>query len=115
MALVIRNNQSTTKQNKVLYSDFKTSFDFSNVKKDLVADFNEESVKTSIKNILLTNRGERFFNPSFGSDIRYMLFENFNPTTEQVTSELIKNPTYFELNIDNEVKVIASCMFFLLS
>ena len=91
MALVIRNNQSTTKQNKVLYSDFKTSFDFSNVKKDLVADFNEESVKTSIKNILLTNRGERFFNPSFGSDIRYMLFENFNPTTEQVTSELIKN------------------------
>lgn len=92
MALVIRNNNTSPQRSKnILYSDFKTSFKFSYVKRDLEQDVNEEAVKTSIKNILLTNRGERFFNPSFGSDIRSVLFENFTSATEQILSDLVKN------------------------
>lgn len=92
MALVIRNNNTSPQLSKnILYSDFKTSFKFSYVKRDLEQDVNEEAVKTSIKNILLTNRGERFFNPSFGSDIRSVLFENFTSATEQILSDLVKN------------------------
>jgi len=91
MALILRNSTNNTKRESVLYSDIKTSFSLYSVKNDLENIVNEDSVKTSIKNILLTNRGERFFNNTFGSDIRYSLFENFNSATEQVITELVRN------------------------
>jgi phage baseplate assembly protein W len=51
---------------------------------------NEESIKVSIKNLLLTNRGDRLFNNTLGSDIRSMLFELHGTATEQVLKDLIK-------------------------
>ena len=35
-----------------------------------------EQTKANMINYLLTNRGERVFNPSFGADLRALLFEN---------------------------------------
>ena len=91
MALVIKKAKSTPQTARpVTYSDFYTNFDLELVKKDLLSYKNEDSVKRSIRNILLTDKGERFFNPTFGSDIRKMLFENFSPSTEQVVADLIK-------------------------
>ncbi|NDB29850.1 baseplate wedge subunit [archaeon] len=91
MALVVRTSKSTPRFVKpVLYSDVYSNLDIELVKNDLLKLENEESVKNSIKNILLTDRGERFFNPTFGSDIRRMLFENFTPATEQILKDLIK-------------------------
>jgi phage baseplate assembly protein W len=40
--------------------------------------------------LLLTRRGERFFNPSLGSDIEYILFENASPAMEKVLEDLIR-------------------------
>ena len=91
MALVIKKAKSTPQTSRpVTYSDFYSNFDLELVKKDLLSYKNEDSVKRSIRNILLTDKGERFFNPTFGSDIRKMLFENFSPSTEQVIADLIK-------------------------
>ena len=91
MAIVVRKTKTTPQAAKPLvYSDFYSNFDLELVKKDLLSYKNEDSVKRSIRNILLTDRGERFFNPTFGSDIRKMLFENFSPSTEQVVADLIK-------------------------
>ena len=91
MAIVVRKTKTTPQTAKPLvYSDFYSNFDLELVKKDLLSYKNEDSVKRSIRNILLTDRGERFFNPTFGSDIRKMLFENFSPATEQVVADLIK-------------------------
>lgn len=91
MALVIKKAKSTPQTARpVTYSDFYSNFDLELVKKDLLSYKNEDSVKRSIRNILLTDKGERFFNPTFGSDIRKMLFENFSPSTEQVVADLIK-------------------------
>ena len=91
MAIVVRKTKTTPQTAKPLvYSDFYSNFDLESVKKDLLSYKNEDSVKRSIRNILLTDRGERFFNPQFGSDIRKMLFENFSPSTEQVIADLIK-------------------------
>lgn len=91
MALVIKKAKSTPQTARpVTYSDFYSNFDLELVKKDLLSYKNEDSVKRSIRNILLTDKGERFFNPTFGSDIRKMLFENFSPSTEQVIADLIK-------------------------
>ena len=78
MAIVVRKTKTTPQAAKPLvYSDFYSNFDLELVKKDLLSYKNEDSVKRSIRNILLTDRGERFFNPTFGSDIRKILFENF--------------------------------------
>jgi len=91
MALVIKKTKSTPQTaTPVIYSDFYSNLDLELVKKDLLSYKNEDSVKRSIRNILLTDKGERFFNPTFGSDIRKMLFENFSPSTEQVIADLIK-------------------------
>lgn len=73
-----------------LFSDFFTDFDIHPVKKDLVRHVNEEAVKRSIKNLLMTNRKERFFNSDLGSDIKALLFENASPATEQICKEFIK-------------------------
>ena len=91
MAIVVRKTKTTPQTSKPLvYSDFYSNFDLELVKRDLLSYKNEDSVKRSIRNILLTDKGERFFNPTFGSDIRKMLFENFSPSTEQVVADLIK-------------------------
>ena len=91
MAIVVRRTKTTPQTAKpIVYSDFYSNFDLELVKKDLLSYKNEDSVKRSIRNILLTDKGERFFNPTFGSDIRKMLFENFSPSTEQVIADLIK-------------------------
>ena len=72
------------------YSDFLDNFEVDLVKQDLFRNTNEEAVKTSIRNLLLTNRGERLYKANVGSDIRAVLFENFSPAMESVVGDLIK-------------------------
>ena len=47
----------------------------------------QEQAKYDLINLLLTNKGERLFNPDFGTDLRPVLFE---PITEDIVP-LIKN------------------------
>ena len=53
------------------------------------------AVVQSVKNLLLTDKGERLFQPSVGSNIRHMLFENYTPQTtillKQYINETIDN------------------------
>ena len=72
------------------YSDFLTNFNIHPETGMLMRNTNAEAVKRGIRNLILTDRGERMYNPSFGCDVRKMLFENFSPQT----SEMIK--TYIE-------------------
>ena len=37
---------------------------------------NLEQVRSNLKNLLLTSKGERYMLPDFGTDIRWLLFEN---------------------------------------
>jgi len=91
MAIVVKNTNKTLRTAKPVYfSDFLNSFSLQPIKNDIYNITNEESVKQSVKNIIFTNKGERFFNPTFGSDINLMLFENITPATEQIISDLIK-------------------------
>jgi phage baseplate assembly protein W len=91
MAIVLQKiNSSPLKTTTEVFSDFLIDFDTHPVKHDLVRHVNEEAVKRSIKNLLLTNRGDRLFNSTLGSDIRALLFEQMSPATEQILEDLIK-------------------------
>lgn len=80
-----------TKQSEY-FSDFYNNLSSHPVKKDLLRAVNENAVKQSIKNLLLTNRGEHVFNgQDIGSDIRRQLFENQGPATETILADLIRN------------------------
>jgi phage baseplate assembly protein W len=61
-----------------IYSDFQTNLTVHPIKKDLTRLTNEDAVKRSIKNILLTNHYERPFRPRFGANLRKYLFENID-------------------------------------
>lgn len=94
---VIKRSQAITQTTRIeeIYADLPIDFKIHPNKLDLMVDINEDAVKESIRNILLTNRGERFFNPTFGSDINALLFENISPQTESSLRE------YIELAINN--------------
>lgn len=88
MALVqkaVKANRKTT----ILYSDLDINVEKSPGNKDLVTYANEESVKNSIRNIVLTNKSERFFNTQFGCDVKSMMFENVGPSTEAAIQNFI--------------------------
>lgn len=58
-----------------LFSDFLTDLTPHPITKDIVRNKNDKSVKQSIRNIVLTDIGERLFQPTIGSNIRSALFE----------------------------------------
>ena len=92
MAIVQRKDPlSPLKEQPEYFSDFFSDLDIHPVKKDIVRLTNDDAVKASIRNLLSTNRGDRLFNPTLGSDIRSMLFENFSPSTERIIEQLIHN------------------------
>lgn len=73
-----------------IYSDFTKDLYLNPVSFDIIRKTNEDSIKESIKNLIMTNKGERLFQPSLGCDIRRLLFENFMPATVKIAEENIK-------------------------
>lgn len=74
-----------------LYSDFHKDFTQNPVSLDLARKTNEESVKESIKNLILTDQGERLFQPKLGTKVRALLFDNITPDVVISIRELIKD------------------------
>jgi hypothetical protein len=64
-----------TKVTPDLFSDFLDDLTPHPISKDLGRVKNEQSIKQALKNIILTNLGERPFQPNIGSDVYASLFE----------------------------------------
>jgi len=73
-----------------LYSDFFKDLTENPVSNDLARNTNEEAVKEAIKNLLLTDKGERLFQPTLGGDIRRLLFDNITPASLIVIKEVVR-------------------------
>jgi len=49
----------------------------------------KEQIKSNLINLLLTNKGERVFNPEFGANIKKALFEGINDNISELLRMLI--------------------------
>ena len=72
------------------FKDISSSFKVNPLNEDLIAIKNETAIARSIRNLILTVPGERFFNPILGSDVTGLLFENIDELTAEEISDQIK-------------------------
>lgn len=72
------------------YSDFLSNLYPHPVSKDIVKYVNENAVVRSIRNLLLTDRFERLYQPDLGTDLRKMLFEQISSVTAQTISVFVQ-------------------------
>lgn len=95
MARATRAETLTTATRKTeFYSDFITSFAKSPVGNQLAKVTNDRSINQALKNLIMTNLGERPFQPYIGSNIYASLFEN---NTQDTLHSL-------EFNVNNTIK-----------
>jgi phage baseplate assembly protein W len=73
------------------FKDVSMSFQVSPLNYDLIALGNESAIARSIRNLVLTYPGERFFNDSLGSKVSRILFENIDEITASVVRDEIEN------------------------
>lgn len=85
-----RSDKYTSFKKKEFYSDFLINFDMNPITGTLARVTNEDSVKQSLKNLILTNRTERPYNPIFGSRINSLLFDPLDSYTAQNIKEEIE-------------------------
>ena len=90
------------------FKDISMTFQSNPLTSDIIALKNENAIARSIRNIVFTIPGEKFFNESFGSNINRSLFDNIDELSaliikDQIT-ESIEN---FEPRVDT-VKVVTS-------
>ena len=84
-------NTQTIRAREAIYSDLDFRFITNPNTGDLAMKKDGEAVKQSILNILLTGRGERPFNPTFGGNLKAYLFENFDAATQAALENVIVN------------------------
>ena len=75
---------------KVIFSDIPISFTAHPITGNVKKSINRDAVKNSVRNIILTNHGERFFKPKFGGNVTSKLFENASKFTEFNTARSIR-------------------------
>lgn len=66
-------------RNTRTFSDIDINFNKHPVTDDLVRKFDEEAIKQSVRNLVLTQNYERPFHSEIGSQIRGLLFEPVTP------------------------------------
>ena len=72
------------------FKDISMSFQSNPLNNDLIGLKNENAIARSVKNIVFTVPGEKFFNPRFGSDVSQVLFENINEITASTIEDQIR-------------------------
>ena len=72
------------------FKDNSMTFQSNPLNDDLIALKNENAIARSIRNIVFTLPGEKFFNASFGSRITESLFDNIDEITATIIVDEIR-------------------------
>ena len=73
------------------FKDLSMSFQVNPINYDLIALKNENAIARSVRNLVLTYPGERFFNQNSGSKVSRSLFENIDEITASIIKDEIEN------------------------
>ena len=106
------------------FKDISMSFETNPLNDDLVSLSDTSAIARSIRNIVFTSPGEKFFNPDFGSRISESLFENvdevsalaiedeikssiinFEPRVNLLDTVVVPNPDDNEMNVTIEYEI----------
>ena len=107
------------------FKDISMSFETNPLNDDLIALKNTSEIARSIRNIVFTQPGEKFFNPEFGSRVSESLFEvvddvssiairdeirssiiNYEPRVRLLDVIVIPNVDDNEMNVTVKYKII---------
>ena len=90
------------------FKDISMSFKYNPLNGDLIALKNANAISRSIRNIVFTTPGEKFFNEDFGSDVSRSLFENIDDlTASNIRDQIRRSIINFEERVDlREVVVL---------
>ena len=107
------------------FKDISMSFETNPLNDDLIALKNSSAIARSIRNIVFTQPGEKFFNPEFGSRVSESLFEivdevssiairdeirssiiNYEPREKLLDVIVIPNVDDNEMNVTVKYKII---------
>ncbi len=107
------------------FKDISMSFETNPLNDDLIALKNTSAIARSIRNIVFTQPGEKFFNPEFGSRVSESLFEvvydvssiairdeirssiiNYEPRVKLLDVAVIPNEGDNEMNVTVKYKII---------
>ncbi len=82
------------------FKDVGMSFLLNVFTKDAAVVKNENAIKQSIKNLVLTQKGEKLFQPEIGSGVYELLFEPMDPfTADSIRDEIINTLGQYEPRI----------------
>ena len=106
------------------FKDISISFETNPLNDDLVSLNDTTAIARSLRNIVFTQPGEKFFNPDFGSRITESLFENvdevsalaiedeikssiinFEPRVNLLNTKVVPNPDDNEMNVTIEYEI----------
>ena len=73
------------------FKDISMSFKVNPLNDDLIAIKNQTAIARSLRNLVLTAPGERFFNENLGSNVNNLLFENMDDVTASSIKDEIQN------------------------
>jgi len=79
------------------FKDVSMTFQRNPLNDDLVTLKNQTAISRSVKNIIFTQPGEKFFDEDFGSRVSRFLFENINPiTASNIRDEIVQSILNYE-------------------
>ena len=83
------------------FKDISMSFEVNPLTDDLIVIKNATAIARSLRNLVLTTPGERFFNENLGSQVGNLLFENVDDVTGMsVRSEIINVIENYEPRVE---------------
>ena len=73
------------------FKDISMTFQSNPLNRDLIGIKNETAIARTVKNLVLTSRGEKFFNSNFGTGVSKLLFENLDEMTASIIRDEISS------------------------